>query len=135
MAWEGYKEQQTKIRKTHFAQEWAIQGKDQRQQESVKEKGIPREYQRHHQVFSDQQATRFPPSRPEDHAIKLIPGAPETISCKVYPLTLVEQEATKKFLEENEHLGYIEKTDSPWSSPWFFIKKKRQDAETSARLP
>jgi Reverse transcriptase (RNA-dependent DNA polymerase)/RNase H-like domain found in reverse transcriptase len=36
----------------------------------------------------------------------------------------VEHEATKKFLEENERLGYIEKTDSPWSSPWFFIKKK-----------
>jgi Reverse transcriptase (RNA-dependent DNA polymerase) len=67
---------------------------------------------------------RFPPSRPEDHAIKLIPGAPETINCKVYPLTLAEQEATRKFLEENECLGYIEKTDSPWSSLWFFIKKK-----------
>jgi RNase H-like domain found in reverse transcriptase/Reverse transcriptase (RNA-dependent DNA polymerase) len=37
---------------------------------------------------------------------------------------LAEQEATKKFLEENECLGYIEKMDSPWSSPWFFIKKK-----------
>jgi hypothetical protein len=37
---------------------------------------------------------------------------------------LAEQEAIKKFLEENERLGYIEKTDLPWSSPWFFIKKK-----------
>jgi hypothetical protein len=42
----------------------------------------------------------------------------------VYPLTLAKQEATRKFLEENERLGYIEKTDSPWLSPWFFIKKK-----------
>jgi hypothetical protein len=75
-------------------------------------------------VFSDQQATCFPPSRPEDHAIRLIPGVPETINCKVYLLTLAEQEVTQKFLEENERLGYIEKTDSPWSSPWFFIKKK-----------
>jgi hypothetical protein len=126
MVWGGYKEQQqqTKIRKMHFTQEWAIKGRDQQQQESVEVKGIPEEYQRHHKVFSDQQATRFLPSRPEDHAIKLIPGAPEMISCKVYPLTLAEQEATKKFLEENERLGYIEKADSPWSSPWFFIKKK-----------
>jgi hypothetical protein len=108
----------------HFAQDWAIQGKKQQQQESVEAKGIPKEYCRHHKVFSDQQATHFPPSRPEDHAIKLIPGAPEMINCKVYPLTLVEQEATKKFLEENKRLGYIEKTDSPWSSLWFFIKKK-----------
>jgi hypothetical protein len=37
---------------------------------------------------------------------------------------LVEQEAMRKFLEENEQLGYIEKADSPWSSLWFFIKKK-----------
>jgi Reverse transcriptase (RNA-dependent DNA polymerase) len=29
-----------------------------------------------------------------------------------------------KFLRENEALRYIEKTDSPWSTPWFFIKKK-----------
>jgi hypothetical protein len=90
----------------------------------VEVKGIPEEYQQHHKVFSDQQATRFPPSRPKDHAIKLLPGTPEMISCKVYPLTLAEQEATKEFLKENERLGYIKKTDSPWSSPWFFIKKK-----------
>jgi hypothetical protein len=123
MAWEEYKRRQTKIRKTHFAQEWAIEGREQQQQESVEMKGIPEEYQQHHKVFSDQQATHFLPSQPKDHMIKLIPGAPETINCKVYPLTLVEQEATRKFLEENECLGYIEKTDSPWSSPWFFIKK------------
>jgi hypothetical protein len=32
--------------------------------------------------------------------------------------------ATADFIKENTALGYIEKTDSPWSSPWFFIKKK-----------
>jgi hypothetical protein len=37
--------------------------------------------------------------------IKLIPGTPETINCKVYPLTLAEQEATRKFLEENATVG------------------------------
>jgi Retroviral aspartyl protease len=104
MAWEGYKErqQQMKIHKTYFVQEWAIEGRDQQQRESVEAKGIPSEYQRHYKVFSDQQATCFPLSQPEDHEIKLIPGAPETINCKVYPLTLAEQEAMKKFLEENE---------------------------------
>jgi hypothetical protein len=108
----------------NFTQEWVIQGKDQRQQESVEAKGIPKEYQCHYKVFLDQQVTHFPPSRPEGHAIKLVPGAPDTINCKVYPLTLAEQEAMKKFLQENEQLGYIEKMDSPWSLPWFFIKKK-----------
>jgi hypothetical protein len=124
ITWEEYKKWQTKICKMHFAQDWAIEGREQQQQESMEAREIPKEYQRHHKVFLDQQATRFPLSRLEDHAIKLIPSAPETINCKVYPLTLAEQEATKKFLEENERLGYIEKMDSPWSSPWFFIKKK-----------
>jgi hypothetical protein len=114
IAWKSYKERRVEIGKMHFAQEWAIQGREQWQQESMEEKGIPEEYQRHHKVFSDQQATCFPPSRSEDHAIKLIPGMPEMINCKVYPLTLAEQKATKKFLQENEQLGYIEKTDLPW---------------------
>jgi hypothetical protein len=59
MAWEGYKRWQTKICKMHFAQDWAIQEREQRQQESVEMKGILEEYQRHHRVFSDQQATHF----------------------------------------------------------------------------
>jgi hypothetical protein len=91
---------------------------------SMEKQGIPGEYQYHHKVFSDQQATHFPPLKPKDHAIKLVLGAPETINYKVYPLTLAEQEAMRKFLEENKWLGYIEKTDLPWSLPWFFIKKK-----------
>jgi hypothetical protein len=56
--------------------------------------------------------------------IKLKPDAPQTINCKVYPLTHAEREAMAKFLKENEALKYIEKMDSPWSTPWFFIKKK-----------
>jgi hypothetical protein len=45
IAWEGYKEQRAKICKTHFAQDWAIEGREQRQQESVEVRGIPKEYQ------------------------------------------------------------------------------------------
>jgi hypothetical protein len=90
----------------------------------MEEQGIPEKYLCHHKVFLDKQAMCFPPLRLEDHTIKLVPGVLEVINCKVYLLTLVEQEVTKKFLEENEQLGYIEKTDLPWSSPWFFIKKR-----------
>jgi Reverse transcriptase (RNA-dependent DNA polymerase) len=46
------------------------------------------------------------------------------IKCKTYPLTKPEMEAAKKFLDENQALGYIEPTNSPYSSPFFFIKKK-----------
>jgi hypothetical protein len=33
-------------------------------------------------------------------------------------------EAAKKFLDENQAMGYIKPTNSPYSSPFFFIKKK-----------
>jgi hypothetical protein len=46
------------------------------------------------------------------------------IKCKTYPLTKPEMDAAKKFLDENQALGYIEPTNSPYSSPFFFIKKK-----------
>jgi RNase H-like domain found in reverse transcriptase/Reverse transcriptase (RNA-dependent DNA polymerase) len=54
----------------------------------------------------------------------LVPDVPGMINCKTYPLTHAEIQATKEFIKENISLGYIEKTNSPWSSPWFFIKKK-----------
>jgi Reverse transcriptase (RNA-dependent DNA polymerase) len=46
------------------------------------------------------------------------------IKCKTYLLTKPEMEAAKKFLDENQAMGYIEPTNSPYSSPFFFIKKK-----------
>jgi hypothetical protein len=45
IAWRNYRERRTKICKMHFAQDWAIQGREQWQQESVEAKGIPEEYQ------------------------------------------------------------------------------------------
>jgi hypothetical protein len=46
------------------------------------------------------------------------------IKCKTYLLTRPEMEAAKKFLDKNQAMGYIELTNSPYLSPFFFIKKK-----------
>jgi Reverse transcriptase (RNA-dependent DNA polymerase) len=46
------------------------------------------------------------------------------IKCKTYLLTKPEKDAVKKFLDKNQAMGYIEPTNSPYSSPFFFIKKK-----------
>jgi hypothetical protein len=108
-----------KILKVNMVQQWAEAA-----QKGKKEVQIPEQYKEFKEVLSEEAAKCFPPSRPEDHAIKLKPGAPETINCKVYPLTATELEATKKFVEEHESKNYIQKTNSPWSTPWFFIKKK-----------
>jgi hypothetical protein len=121
-AWE--KGDELIICKTNFAQEWVIEANKGKCAQTVRDPEIPSEYQRHMTVFSEEAVKCFPPAQPEDHAIKLKPNAPATINCKVYPLSHQELEAMAKFLRENEALKYIEKMDSPWLTPWFFIKKK-----------
>jgi hypothetical protein len=103
------------------AQEWAIEAA---KKCDPKHAEIPTKYCCHEIVFSEMAAHQFPPSQPEDHAIQLKPDAPEMIKCKMYPLTKPEMEVVKKFLDENQAMGYIEPTNSPYSSPFFFIKKK-----------
>ena len=88
---------------------------------------VPNEYRQHDLVFSEEAAKCFPPSQPEDHAIRLKPGAPAEINCKIYPLTKAELEAMHKFLDDKLALGFIEECDkggSPWLTPWFFTGKK-----------
>ena len=49
---------------------------------------------------------------------------PKEIDCKVYPTTLTEDEALRKFIQEQLEKGYISKSKSPYALPFFFIKKK-----------
>jgi len=85
---------------------------------------IPPEFQRYAKVFSEEEARKFPPDRNPNAVIELLPGAPEQLNCKVYPLTRQETETLKKFLSEEVDKGYIEETASPYTSPVFFINKK-----------
>ena len=123
---EGEDEWEVMIAKTHFTQEWAREANKDKQKQG-KSPTLPPEYEQHARIFDENAAKRFPPSRPEDHAIRLKPGAPSEINCKVYPLTKQEMEATREFLDKNLALRYIEECDkggSPWSTPWFFTGKK-----------
>ncbi len=81
-------------------------------------------YQQHAKVFSKEASQRFPPKRPWDHAIELKPEAPNVIDCKIYPLTQEEDKALVTFLDEQLKKGYIRPSKSPYTSPFFFIKKK-----------
>jgi hypothetical protein len=85
---------------------------------------IPEEYQEFSQVFDDKASQRFPPSREWDHAIELKQGAPDTLDCKIYPMTREEDASLEKFLDEMVALGYIRPSKSPYTSPFFFVKKK-----------
>ena len=88
------------------------------------QKLIPPEYRIYSKVFCEKEATRFPASRPWDHAIELLPDAPNTLDCKVYPLAPAEQIALEEFLNDHLKKGYIRRSFSPYASPFFFVKKK-----------
>jgi len=75
-------------------------------------------------MFSEEEARKFPPDRNPNVVIKLLPGAPEQLNCKVYPLTRPETKTLKKFLSEEIDKGYIEETTSLYMSLVFFINKK-----------
>ena len=88
---------------------------------------VPPHYHEHAKVFSEEAAHRFPESRQWDHTIDLKPDAPNTMDCKVYPLSPTEDIALQKFIAENLEKGYIRQSKSPYAFPFFFIKKKNGD--------
>ena len=57
-------------------------------------------------------------------AVRLKPGAPDTMDSKIYPLTRAELEEWHNFVEKNKAMGRIQDSKSPWGAPVFFIKKK-----------
>jgi hypothetical protein len=112
----------TWINRTTVATELAI--KKAPRKERAWQEQIPKEYYKYHKVFSEQAAQCFPASKPWDHAIDLLPDASKTLNCKLYPLALGEQDSLDKFIKEHLDKGYIRPSKSPYSSPFFFIKKK-----------
>jgi len=110
------------VHKTTTATELAAQATD--QTKCTWQEQVPEPYHQFGKVFSDKESTRFPESRPWDHAIDLLPEAPVTLNCKVYPLAEGQQDALDKFLEEHLDKGYIRRSNSLYASPFFFIKKK-----------
>ena len=75
-------------------------------------------------VFSEEESHRLPKHQPWDHAIDLEPDTVTHWKVKTYPMSVIEQEALDKFLEENLAKGYLRPSKSPMASPVFFIKKK-----------
>ncbi len=59
-----------------------------------------------------------------DHAIDLVPEAPTSIDCRVYPLSPKEKEEQKEFLATSLWLNRIRQSNSPYASRFFLICKK-----------
>lgn len=97
------------------------------------EEMIPKEYHEYLDLFSKEASDRLPPLRPWDHEIKIKPRREdgkefEPKSCKVYPLTPQEEEATRIFIQENLKKGYIRESQSPMASSFFYVNKKDADS-------
>ena len=87
---------------------------------------VPPEYHEFLDIFDEKRVSLFPDRWPWDHKIDLKPGF-EPKSLKNYNLTPAEQEELDKFLKENLEKGYIQKSEFPMASPFFFVKKKMEN--------
>ncbi len=85
---------------------------------------VPEYYHSFRDLFSKENFDELPEQKPWDHAIKLTPNAKSTLDCKVYLLNRNEQEQLDKFLDENLDSRCIRPSKSPFTSPFFFVKKK-----------
>jgi len=84
---------------------------------------IPSEYHKFANVFSKTKAKTLLSHCPYDLKINLEEGIQPPVG-PIYSLSASEQEALKKFIEENLNMGFIQLTSSPHSALVLFIKKK-----------
>ncbi|KAJ8456491.1 hypothetical protein ONZ51_g12095 [Trametes cubensis] len=97
------------------------------QKEKTLDEILPDFVKDYRQVFEKKAASRFPPSRPWDHAIEFKKDFDHHTKGswrKIYPLTYTERIELNKFIAENLEKGYIQKSKSPLASPFFFVTKK-----------
>ena len=85
---------------------------------------IPKEYQRHHKVFSKEQSQQLPNHSVWDHAIELLPGTPNSLPGQLLPLNLEEKVEIHKFIQEHLTQGTTCISKSPFAANFFFVKKK-----------
>jgi len=109
------------VNRTHNAMEMAHKYAEEHKKEEIT---LPEEFKRHTLLFSDEEAKKFPPSRPCDHKIELTAEAPAKFNCKTYPMSLKDQEAENQFLDENLEKGYIVPSESPYGFSTFMVPKK-----------
>ena len=84
---------------------------------------IPSKYYEFTDVFSKTKAEVLTPHHLYDLKINLEEGVQPPVG-PIYSLLVSEQEALKKFIEENLNIGFIRPTSSPHSTSVLFVKKK-----------
>jgi hypothetical protein len=90
--------------------------------EGVDLSAIPEEYHEFASVFSKKEADKLPEHRHYDHTIPLQEGTAPPFG-PVYPLSKVELDVLKDYIDENLRKGFIRHSQSPAGAPILFVKK------------
>ena len=118
--------------KTNLAMDLAIEEAKKRKEKTLEEI-IPEELADYKDVFDKKAANRFPESKPYDHAIELkedfIPK-----DCKVYPLSLSEQEKLDEFVDENLEKRYIRHRNPLWRHHSSLSKRKMENYDLAKTI-
>jgi hypothetical protein len=112
------------IRQSHNAIDMAHEYAKTHAKEEIQ---LPNQFKCHAALFSDEEAKKFPPSRPHDYKIELTNAAPAQFNMRMYLMSAKEQVAEDKFLDENLEKGYIVPSDSPYGFATFQVPKKDSD--------
>ena len=107
------------------ATDWAI--KAEKGKTRLSENEIPEQYKEFADIFSEEKAWRFPPSRNEDHKIKFVEGTPKSFTAQTYKMNREQTKFMWKWLKEELEKNFIWESKSPYLSPTFLIKKKNRD--------
>jgi hypothetical protein len=83
---------------------------------------VPLEYHRFLPLFSEAEANKLPPHHPYNHHIPLKEDFTPPFG-PIYPLSQMELEALRKWLNENLSKGFIYASSSPAGVPILFVKK------------
>jgi len=87
------------------------------------EKMVPSQFHAYLDVFKKAPSERMPVRKPWDHVIYLNPNfIPQ--GSKLYPMSPMEQQKVRDFIDNQLKKGYIQPTKSPQTSLVFFIPKK-----------
>lgn len=86
---------------------------------------VPTSVQNLLDIYSDlfQEPKQLPPSRPFDHHIDLLPGAPP-VNIRPYKYSPAQKDEIEKQLAEMLSSGIIKHSTSPFASPVLLVKKK-----------
>ena len=98
--WQGYEDE-----KEYWQRQFNIRRLQ--SQEDLQNLIEPNYFKEFPEVFGKQEFDKLPERRPWDHAIELIPGF-KPADCKIYPLSIIENQALDQFLDENLKTGHCQ---------------------------